>query len=47
MRIGAAHPVLAGLAILIPYGLTYFGMTWLLGVEELGTLTARLGRLRR
>ena len=47
MRIGAAHPVFAGLAILIPYGLTYFGMTWLLGVEELATLTTRIARLRR
>jgi putative peptidoglycan lipid II flippase len=28
------HPVIAGIAILVPYGLTYFGLTMALGIPE-------------
>jgi putative peptidoglycan lipid II flippase len=33
--IGAHHPVIVAIAVLGPYGLTYFAMTWLFRVEEL------------
>jgi hypothetical protein len=33
--------ILEGGAILVPYGLAYFGVTWLLGVEECKTLFQR------
>jgi len=34
------------LLVLVPYGLIYFGVTYLLRVEECGALFARLARLR-
>jgi putative peptidoglycan lipid II flippase len=34
LGIGVVHPVIAGIAILIPYGLCYFGVTLALGVPE-------------
>ncbi len=32
--IGTQHPIVVAVAVLGPYGLIYFGMTWLLRVEE-------------
>jgi putative peptidoglycan lipid II flippase len=45
--IGGLHPIAAAGLILVPYGLIYFGVTYLLRVEECGALFARLARLRR
>ena len=41
------HPITGAILILVPYGLTYFGATYLLRVEECGALFERLARLRR
>jgi putative peptidoglycan lipid II flippase len=43
---GGVHPITAAVLILVPYGLIYFGVTYLLGVEECGALFARLARFR-
>jgi putative peptidoglycan lipid II flippase len=45
--IGGVHPITAAGLILVPYGLIYFAVTYLLRVEECGALFARLSRLRR
>lgn len=34
MLLPGVHPVIAGIAILVPYGLTYFGVTMALGIPE-------------
>ena len=34
LAIGPAHPLVAGAAILSAYGVCYFAVAWLLGVEE-------------
>jgi putative peptidoglycan lipid II flippase len=44
LAIGPLDPRLAAIAILGPYGLTYFGVARLLRVEELGQLLARFHR---
>jgi len=44
--IGGVHPITAAALILVPYGLIYFGVTYLLRVEECGALFARLARFR-
>jgi putative peptidoglycan lipid II flippase len=44
---GGAHPIMMALVVLVPYGLIYFAVTYLLRVEECGALFARLARLRR
>jgi putative peptidoglycan lipid II flippase len=41
------HPVMTAIVVLVPYGLIYFGVTYLLRVEECGAMFERLGRLRR
>jgi putative peptidoglycan lipid II flippase len=45
--VGVVHPIAAAIFILVPYGLIYFAVTYLLRVEECSALFARLGRLRR
>jgi putative peptidoglycan lipid II flippase len=47
LAIGRHHPIVMGAAILVPYGLAYFGVTWLLGVEECASAFRRFARLRR
>ena len=42
-----AHPVVTAMVVLVPYGLIYFAVTYLLRVEECGALFGRLARLRR
>ncbi|HLK68512.1 MAG TPA: murein biosynthesis integral membrane protein MurJ [Bryobacteraceae bacterium] len=44
---GHHHPITMGAAILVPYGLSYFAITWLLGVEECEGALRRFLRLRR
>jgi len=41
------HPTIAGVLILVPYGLTYFAMTYLLRVEEFAGMAGKLARFRR
>jgi putative peptidoglycan lipid II flippase len=45
--VGGVHPVSAAIFILVPYGLIYFGVTYLLRVEECGAMLDKLARLRR
>jgi putative peptidoglycan lipid II flippase len=47
LAMGRHHPIVVGAAILVPYGLSYFGVTWMLGVEECASAFRRLARLRR
>ncbi len=42
--IGAHHPVIVAIAVLGPYGLAYFAMTWVLRVEELQSALRRFIR---
>jgi putative peptidoglycan lipid II flippase len=44
---GLHDPILVGAAVLIPYGLTYFGAAYLLGVQECKEALGRLVQLRR
>jgi hypothetical protein len=37
-------PLVAGVAILIPYGLVYIGLTAILGIDQAGALLRRLRR---
>ena len=46
LAIGRCIPSSRAAAILVPYGLTYFAVTWLLRVEECAAMFARVG-LRR
>lgn len=41
---GQRHPVLVGVVVLAPYGMTYFVLTWLLGVSEIRKATKRFER---
>jgi hypothetical protein len=42
-----ADPIVTALLVLVPYGLIYFGVTYVLRVEECGALFEKLARLRR
>jgi putative peptidoglycan lipid II flippase len=44
LAVANQHPILAGAAVLAPYGTVYFGVAWLLGIPH---VTGLLGRLRR
>jgi putative peptidoglycan lipid II flippase len=50
LLIGVRYPVVAGVAVLLPYGLVYFALTSSLGLEEsraaLAGIRRRLGRRR-
>ena len=46
MAVGVARPRVAGVAILLPYGILYFAITSLLRVPEARTILSRLSRLR-
>jgi putative peptidoglycan lipid II flippase len=45
MAIGHRHPLMVGIAVLIPYGLAYFLIAYLLRVPEAQTMWYRLRRL--
>jgi putative peptidoglycan lipid II flippase len=47
LAIGGADPIVTALLVLVPYGLIYFGVTYVLRVEECGALFEKLARLRR
>lgn len=42
----AAHPIMMGIAVLVPYGLAFLGMTAALRIPEASTALTRLRRLR-
>ena len=44
LAIGPHNPIVAGVAILVPYGLVYFGVAYLLRVEECAQLFRRVLR---
>jgi putative peptidoglycan lipid II flippase len=44
MVIGEPPPIIAALLVFLPFGLVYFAVGWLLGIDE---ATAMVGRLRR
>jgi putative peptidoglycan lipid II flippase len=46
LAIGHHHPVVVGIAVLIPYGVVYFLITSLLRIPEAQTVLRRFGRLR-
>ena len=47
LAIAGVRPEVAAILVLIPYGLTYFAVTYFMRVEECGAMFARLARLRR
>ena len=44
LGIGRHNPILAGIAILGPYGAVYLGMTYLMRVEECAGMVRKLVR---
>jgi putative peptidoglycan lipid II flippase len=46
LMLPAAHPIVKAIAVLLPYGLTYFGVTAALRVPEISFVVARLQRRR-
>jgi putative peptidoglycan lipid II flippase len=42
--IGVQHPITTGMAVLAPYGVTYFAATYAMGVEECAGTVKRLLR---
>ncbi|KAF0250263.1 MAG: virulence factor, partial [bacterium] len=44
LLVGKQPPVIMGIAVLAPYGMAYFALTWLLGVAEIRRLTKRFER---
>jgi len=47
LAIGGVRPEVSAILVLVPYGLIYFGVTYVLRVEECGALFEKLARLRR
>ncbi len=47
LAIGRHDPILLAAAVLTPYGIVYFGLTYWLRVEECASAMGRLARLRR
>ena len=47
LALGRHNPILVGAAVLGPYGVLYFSMTYLLRVEECARALARFARFRR
>ena len=45
--IGHRHPIIVAMAVLIPYGVAYFGLTSILGIPEARTVLGRVRRLAR
>jgi putative peptidoglycan lipid II flippase len=45
LALGPLHPILAAILILMPYGIVYFAVGWLLRVEECAQLFAKVFRL--
>jgi putative peptidoglycan lipid II flippase len=47
LALGPQHPILAAVLVLSPYGLLYFGITYVLGVPEAQAVLGRFARLRK
>ena len=47
LAIAGARPEVTAILVLVPYGLIYFAVTYLLRVEECGALFEKVARLRR
>jgi putative peptidoglycan lipid II flippase len=47
LAIAGVRPEITAILVLVPYGLIYFAVTYLLRVEECGAMFGRLARLRR
>jgi putative peptidoglycan lipid II flippase len=47
LLLGQRHPIIVAFAVLIPYGLTYFAMTMLLGMPEVRNMSERALRILR
>jgi len=47
LLVGTEHPLLAAVAVLVPYGVIYLGLTMVLGVPEAKGALSRVRRLRR
>jgi len=47
LLVGARHPLVIGLAVLVPYGLVYLGITMLLGIPHASAIIARFGKRGR
>lgn len=47
LGLGHRHPLVVGVAVLIPYGLVYFGMTTAMKIPEAQVVFRRFSRLRR
>jgi putative peptidoglycan lipid II flippase len=47
LLVGHRHPILVALAVLIPYGLTYFALTMLFGMPEVRNMSERAFRILR
>jgi len=47
LLVGTEHPLLTAVAVLVPYGVIYLGMTMVLGVPEAKGALAQLRRVRR
>jgi putative peptidoglycan lipid II flippase len=45
--LGQRHPWIVAIAVLIPYGLTYFAMTLMLGLPEVRVIFGRVSRILR
>jgi putative peptidoglycan lipid II flippase len=45
LALGPLHPIVAAILILMPYGIVYFAVGWLLRVEECAQLFAKVFRL--
>jgi len=47
LAVPAFHPIVTAIFVLAPYGVVFFGATWLLGVPEATAAFARVARARR
>jgi putative peptidoglycan lipid II flippase len=47
LAIGGARPEVTAILVLVPYGLIYFAVTYLLRVEECGALFEKVARFCR
>jgi putative peptidoglycan lipid II flippase len=44
LAVGRHHPFVVAVLVLIPYGLLYFALAWLVGVGESGAVVSRFTR---
>jgi len=44
LLVGNRHPIIMGIVVLAPYGMTYFVLTWILGIAEIRKVTKKFER---